>query len=74
MSNEAMPPFLSKLPFEFKWMKKIVELDPKAFPQCETKEKEFGVLRWKKIWYVHRYPNQWYVLQLYPELKSYKFE
>lgn len=67
MSAEA------KLSMKFRWMKKVIVIDPKAFQECVTKEKEFGIIK-KYLWYIHRSEKQWHILQLIPEPKSYKLE
>jgi hypothetical protein len=62
-----------EMPFEYKIMKKIHQLDPRVFPECMTKQVEIGFFR-KRMLFIHRYPDQWSVLQVIPELKSYIFK
>jgi hypothetical protein len=63
-----------KLPIEagieVGWMKKVIILDQKEFPECTIKEKEFGIIR-KHIWYIHRSGEKWFVLRLAPRIESY---
>ena len=67
---------MSKFPIELKagvelgWIKKTTVTEKKDFPECTTKEKEFGTLR-KWLWYIHREGKHWYILQVKPELKSF---
>jgi len=76
LSSDKLPAEV-KLPIETRiearWIKKVMVTDPKAFQECVTKEKEFGIIK-KYLWYIHRLEKQWLILQLKPELKSYKLE
>jgi len=57
--------------FPVRYSKEVIKIDPKFFPECVTKEREAGFFK-KKIFYIHRYPNRWEVLEL-PKMKRYTF-
>jgi hypothetical protein len=61
---------MSEIPIEYKMVRKTLQLDPKFFPECVTKQVEAGFIR-KRILFVHRYADRWEILQLNPEPKSY---
>lgn len=50
-----------RLPFEYKYLKKIHEFERKDFPICTIKEKESGVLE-KKLLYIHFDGKLWNIL------------
>ena len=59
------------LPYEHKKITQV--LDPAIFPICITKEKEIGMIR-KKVWYIHRFPDRWDIVQVYPAIAHYSFK
>jgi len=73
VNNMGEPNINVKIPSPYEHKKFTQVLDPTVFPICTIKEKEIGAIR-KKVWYVHRFPDRWDVLQVYPAIAHYSFK
>lgn len=56
--------------FEYKRVVERIIHDPQVWPICTPKREEVKRHLFKKeVYFVHRHPNRWVVLQLFPEIK-----
>jgi len=58
---------------EYRRIRKVLELDPKAFPPCYVKEFERGVLR-RQRFFVHYDGRRWDILKIGDRVERYIIE